>query len=126
MTFGQRTVPIIALAGHLSTLERHEASGINDALAGKLGFDAITSALEEIGFKVGDKISKTEREITRSDDTKIINAYLQGSHEGMRIHMREAFSPKSLDDRPERSMIHLIEQSRYGPGNLYDAFNEEE
>ena len=130
MIFGSRNskgVNLIALAGHLSTMERHEASLINAAIAGKAGLDYIESVLNELGFKLGKKASRNQYEITRADDTKIRNAYLDGNNEGMRIVMKEPFSPaKDLEERPQRSMMDLVEQSKYGPGNLYDLFNEEE
>ncbi len=115
MIFGERTVPMIVLAGHLSTLERHEAANINEALSGKSGFSFISDTLKNLGFKIGDKDESKKYILTRADDTKINNAFLIGNHEGMRVQMNKAFSPASL-----------IEQSKYGPGHLYDLFNKDD
>lgn len=135
MFLGQRSVQLISLAGHLSTLERHEASALNsifrgDGLFGSepvRGLDAASKMLEDNGFIVGPKIRNNAFKIQRTDGTEINNAYLD-IDEFASIEMNKPFSPKEHFKKKEKefSLRDLVEKSKSGPGHIYETFIEED
>jgi hypothetical protein len=88
-----------------------------------LGFDAVRKVLHELGFKIGERLSRSKIQILRSDDTKINNAYLDGNHENIRVKMNQSFSPEDYFNK--NIYKKLTQESKYGPGNIFETFNDD-
>ena len=112
----ERYVKFITVGGHQINLERYEQHVLNKDLAGVKGWDSISRVLNSLGFTISEKIKKNTYKIKRADGTEIVNAYLSGNHEKIEVHIKEAFSPSKW----------LIEQSRSGPGHMYELLVEKD
>lgn len=140
MFLGQRSVQLLSLAGHLSTLDRHEAKPLNAQISkavrsleekGLFEIRKITPAdIREIfdkveGFDVGDNIKAGKFKLKRADGTEINNAYVDT--DDFRVVMNEPFSPKEhMEENKEFSLRSLIGPSFSGPGHIWDTKQDPE